>query len=594
MCGFLLSLRKESTNEKTENATANFYQACDKIACRGPDDQVYTSYNHEGYLLQAFHARLIVQGNEKNGAQPIHSKNREITLFFNGEIYNHFSLRKKLANVEWSGSSDSETLAEMIAEFGIENTINQIDGMYAIVAIDWASGEVSCARDLFGEKPLYYYYDSETIAFSSTVESLQLALAELVDFQLDPSKLSQLLSKGYLANGSSPYKNMSPAPTDGILTFGLRECGLSNFVNRSISKADLIISSINKRRDSPAADFDHKVGELKSVILSAVEGRLVSEVPIGVFLSGGVDSMLLACAYRELRPNDNIKAFSVRYPGLENDEIEFAKRAAEHLQLDHYIFDFDYELFRNYFLEYSGEAFFGDDSFFPTLFLSEQAVKEVKVCFSGDGADEFFGGYNRYPGFVNRWRSISRMPQAVLAAIDRFNVLKYPVSGRCIGYNYYKCISGDFACDNMPEGLKLLLDSAELNEWDRLAAVDIFCYLENDLLIKTDRASMQFGLEVRLPYLDPKVTRFGINLGAEYKNHVYGNKPLCRALLAKYLPAACIKMPKTGFGIPNRYFQEILKDLPGMNAFTVGNEKSELSVRRYLAESWFNSRLAEK
>ena len=590
MCGFLLSLAKERSIKESETAIANFREACEKIACRGPDHQVYTSYKHEGYLIHSFHARLIVQGNEKNGAQPMHSKNKRITLFFNGEIYNHFSLREKLPDVEWAGSSDSETLAELMAEFGVENTINQLDGMYAIVAIDWVSEKVSCARDLFGEKPLYYYKDSDTIAFSSTVEALQLALSDLVDFEFDNSKLNQLLSKGYLANGSSPYKNMSPAPTDGIMTFGFQECGSSIFVEKETTKAKLISRSINKRRHVPTGDFDQKVDELEQVILSAMEGRLVSEVPIGIFLSGGVDSMLLAGAYRKLRPNDHVKAFSVRYPGLQNDEIKFAERAAEHLQLDHYIFDFDYEIFKHYFLKYSGEAFFADDSFFPTLFLAEHAAKHVKVCFSGDGADEFFCGYNRYPGFVNRWTSISRLPQTVLKLIDRINLLEHPVSGSCIGYNYYKCVSGDIAYDHMPKGLKMLLDSTEMNHWDRLAAVDIFCYLENDLLIKSDRASMQFGLEVRLPYLDPKVSEFGINLGPEYKSHVNGNKPLCRALLTKYLPASCIKGPKTGFGVPNAYFQEIKNDLPATMDCNVGNAKAESSVRRYLAESWFKSR----
>jgi asparagine synthase (glutamine-hydrolysing) len=576
----------------------------DKILHRGPNDSgVWVNENNQ---LSLAHRRLSILDLSSAGHQPMESFSKRYIISFNGEIYNHLEVRSKLEKIDpritWTGSSDTETLLAAIELWGIEKALHELVGMFAIALWDKNDKKLYLVRDRLGEKPLYFGWIGSDFVFGSELKSLKAfkgfsnqvcryALDQYLRLMYVPSPLSiyegiYKLEPGCLLTIDSPNARISPTE---ILALPVSKEGIK--IEQWWSLEDVIKSGV----DNQITDVNQASCELESRLKDSISSQSLSDVPLGAFLSGGVDSSLTVALMQEksIKPIDT---FTIGFEEKKYDESVYASAVAKHLGTNHTEVIITSKEARDIIplLPCIYDEPFADSSQIPTYLVSSIAKKQVTVALSGDGADELFGGYNRYTQGPGIWEKLFKTPE-VFRKILSHSVSAIPISSwDYLGssLNHLKIGSQNFSqlgdkAHKVANCLKEMktLDDMYLNpisEWSQHASLvkglsnsigqfnskfseqlEFLCdaehkmmfldsktYLPDDILCKVDRASMSVSLEVRAPFLDYRLVDFAWRLPLSMKVQNGQGKYILRQLLYKYVPKDLIERPKMGFGVP--------------------------------------------
>jgi asparagine synthase (glutamine-hydrolysing) len=553
MCGILGLFNSNGVPRRSEA----FEAALDRLKLRGPDDSGL--WQDECVLLG--HRRLAIVDVSPTGHQPMATSDGRYVVVFNGEIYNHRELRPRLPRTDWRGTSDTETLLEAYRTWGVD-CLRHFNGMFAFGIWDRSERTLFVARDRMGVKPLYYF-DHRGFGFASRPGALRLLLGE-DDFSIDPEALSAYLELGYIPGMLSFQRGVRKLPPGHYLLAsarGVRQVRYWDF--RSI-KPDPAVS----RRSE-----DDLVEELDTLIRDAVKIRLMSDVPLGTFLSGGVDSALVVAGMKAAGVA-HPKAFTIAFNEQSFDEGPAAAQAASLLGVDHIHETLDVnsllELLPLYIQEYDEP--FADSSAFPTMAVARLARRHVTVALSGDGADELFGGYHYYPlidrmapmlgwsparrqwaGTVLRtlpWHR-TKLLAGALQCRDAVTLFRFL---RSVGKDYAPLVSGDVLQSVAPS--ESLFEQWAVAFAPDLAASETAMRLDAGLTLpelflqKVDVATMAFSLEARCPMTDYRLVEWAMRLPLRFKIREGRTKYLLRKVLARYLPDECVHRPKMGFALP--------------------------------------------
>jgi asparagine synthase (glutamine-hydrolysing) len=556
-----------------------------QIKARGPDDSGV--WAEDGIAVA--HRRLAVIDLSPAGHQPMVSACNRLVLAFNGEIYNHQTLRTDLhavgAGVNWRGNSDTETLIAGFAHWGVAETLKRTVGMFALALWDRDASVLTLARDRLGEKPLYFGWQGEDFLFGSDLKAFRVHPAFRAE--IDRHAVGLFVQHGYVPAPHCIYRGVQKLLPGTWLT--LRRGDSSWHVGRYWSFKD----SVERGRAAPfEGNESEAVDCLQARLSEAVRGQMASDVPLGAFLSGGVDSSTIV-ALMQAQSSRPIRTFSIGFHEQGDNEAEYAKAVARHLGTDHT------ELYVNAqqalavvpkLPELYSEPF-ADSSQIPTYLVAEMARKQVTVALSGDGGDELFCGYNRYRIAEGAWKQFSRLPtaarraaagvllglpaarwDALMAAPQTILPARFRHGG--IGAKLHK-LAGIL---DAPDGDALYqrlsspgFDPAEIvvgygaspgspdipvharrkgSLAERMMESDTLSYLPDDILVKVDRAAMGVSLETRVPLLDHRVVEFAWQLPLGLKYRIGVSKWPLRQILYRHVPRQLIERPKMGFAMP--------------------------------------------
>lgn len=563
------------------------------IRTRGPDDSGVFFQAEQGIGL--VHRRLSIVELSPAGHQPMRSACQRYVIVFNGEIYNHLALREQLERSgmapSWRGRSDTETLLAAIAAWGLQKTLEAVVGMFALALWDSLSNELSLARDRLGEKPLYYGWLGKGLGFASELK----ALAVVPGFrgEVDRSALSLFMRHNYVPAPHSIYDGIYKLMPGTVLTIGRKDLAshLMPVPEAYWSAAD--VAAAGMADEYTFASDDAAADALEVCLREAVRGQMVADVPLGAFLSGGIDSSTIVAlmqAEAMAAGAPPVKTFTIGFREGAFDESRHAKAVAAWLGTDHsemYVSSQDAlavipELPTIY------DEPFADSSQLPTCLVSRMAKQQVTVALSGDGGDELFGGYGRYAFTERFWSKLSRIPDPLKKTFARA-IRGVPVGAWNGLYGVARPLLPDslrssFPGDKIHKGAGLLEAStvAELyqmliSHWEpsdvvlggnfqapspadswppvsrlieQMMLLDTCSYLPDDILVKVDRAAMNVSLETRVPLLDHRVVEFAWRLPSHLKRRAGETKWLLRQVLYRHVPRALIDRPKMGFALP--------------------------------------------
>ena len=569
-----------------ERAGQEVMQMADALIHRGPDDAGQWIDTNAGIALA--HRRLSILDLSPAGHQPMHSASGRYVLVFNGEIYNHLELRRKAEGLGyrgWRGGSDTETLLAAIEAWGLVNALQESIGMFALALWDRQSQCLSLARDRMGEKPLYYGWQGGTVLFGSELK----ALRQHPEFrsEIDREVLPLYLRHGYIPAPWSIWKGICKLTPGCLVQFSGDRVGEmpSPVAYWSLAEA-LAAGQANPFRGSDEDAID----TLEHHLRDAVVGQMVADVPLGAFLSGGIDSTTVV-ALMQAQSNRPIKTFTIGFDEAGYNEAEHAKAVAAHLGTEHTDLYVNAAQAREVIpkLPAMYDEPLGDPSAIPTYLVSQLARQHVTVSLSGDGGDELFGGYPHYAESAAIWASTRRVPfflrsavGGLLAALPDWGLpVKRPTKTveRAVlsGANLYaraKSLGQQVAEEDLieffdfrravyrnPERLLLAPSSGGLSSPHRQAsgassptvqmmAHEALGYLPDDILVKVDRASMAVSLESRAPLLDHRLVEFVARLPLHMKIRGRTGKWALRELLYRHVPRTLVDRKKAGFGVP--------------------------------------------
>jgi asparagine synthase (glutamine-hydrolysing) len=555
------------------------------LAHRGPNAEGI--WQSENGVANLGHRRLAILDLSPAGAQPMRSSDGRYTLIFNGEIYNYKELRNALTSEGelFVGSSDTEVLLVALIRWGGQAALCKLNGMFAFALWDDREQKLLLARDRFGEKPLYYGWRDGVFMFGSELKGI--AKHPCFRREIDPEALSLFTRFSYIPCPWSIFKGIRKLPPGHMLTV---VPGGGEVESKAYWRLyDLIYNRRMRLVEATDCDF---IDELERSLLHAVKERMQSDVPLGAFLSGGIDSSLIV-ALMQAQSSRPIKTFTIGFSDSNYNEAGDAARVANHLGTEHseyYISDRECMDMLHRIPDYYDEPF-ADSSQIPTAFVSQFASRHVTVALSGDAGDEFWGGYNRYVWSKRLWPWLHRIPigfrRRVAGLIARGSssqwedIIKWgnrlvPRGLRVRGggdkmHKFSRSLAATTASDmyedlvsQWPDPSVLLRENVEtsflesvlatippnLDEVERMMYLDIETFLPDDILCKVDRASMAMGLEVRVPFLDNNLVRLAWSIPSAVRiNRGFGKWPL-RQVLKRYVPEAAFNRPKTGFGIP--------------------------------------------
>lgn len=579
MCGITGVYDTHASRQALADRVARATRA---LAHRGPDAQA--TWLDPDVPLALGHTRLSVRDLSNAGAQPMLSPDGAHALVFNGEVYNFERLRSELARDgcrhAWRGTSDTEVLLAALARWGVPRTLALIDGMFAFAFWDRTHRTLWLARDRMGEKPLYYGTVQGRFVFGSELKSLVVALER--GLPVREGALAEFLHYGYIGGARSVYAGIDKlAPghyARAVLDDGVRMSPPKRYYEPPFA-SDGIEEAVPLNARGTAL-VDHADRLLRSV----VRERLAADVPVGVFLSGGIDSSLVT-ALAQVERSAPVAAFTIGMTDPALDESSFARNIAEHLGVEfvtHVLGETEVrELVEQ--LPFVWDEPFADASQVPTLAVSRLARRHVTVSLSGDGADELFCGYSRYARGERLWRMFARWPRPArqLAARalagphastwDRVGVL----AARAPGVPRIDGERVGTLAQMLDSGSSVKLYQALVAQWSDPASVllaptavptlpvlggedffaqamgvDLRTYLPDDILVKVDRAAMAVGLETRAPFLAREVLELAAKLPADARRHAGQGKWLLRQVLARYVPSALFERPKRGFAFP--------------------------------------------
>lgn len=582
------------------NADSVARRMADAITHRGPDDAGVWIDEAAGIALA--HRRLSILDLSPAGHQPMASSSGRYVIAFNGEIYNHLDLRAELAKVGsdetprsqspggaarfWRGHSDTETLLAAFEAWGIEATLKKCVGMFALALWDRETRSLTLARDRLGEKPLYYGWQGEAFLFGSELKALRAHPA--FRGEIDRDALALYLRHNYVPAPYSIYRGIAKLPPGSWLTLAAdAPVGASPAPSFYWRARDAAEAGVRSDLDDASA-----VNALDALLRHAIGGQMVADVPLGAFLSGGVDSSAVV-ALMQAQSQRPVQTFTIGFHETGYNEAEHAHAVAAHLGTEHTELYVTAEQAMAVIprLPSLYDEPFADSSQIPTFLVSELARRHVTVSLSGDGGDELFGGYNRYLWASRIWRSLGWAPRPLRAALAGVLTTLPPAawngvfSGLSVflpqhwryanpGDKLHK-LAGILAVRS-PEEIYLALVShwqqptsvvigatepatvltdpaqwADVPDFEsRMMYLDQMTYLPGDILTKVDRAAMGVSLETRVPLIDHRVVEFAWQLPLSMKIRDGQTKWLLRQVLYRHVPRELIERPKMGFGIP--------------------------------------------
>jgi asparagine synthase (glutamine-hydrolysing) len=568
----------------------------DTLVKRGPDDSGVWSDAQNSIALG--HRRLSVIDISEHGHQPMTSADGRYVIVYNGEIYNFKALSIELekAGHSFRGHSDTEVILAAFSEWGLEKAVSLFDGMFAFALWDRKNGDLSLVRDRIGEKPLYYGAQNGTLYFASELKAIRAH----ADFQpvIDRNALISFLQFSYIPAPDSIYSGIRKLLPGHILR-------LKSPVSTVDSKPYWSLeNSVHTGAADPYQGTDEEaVRELERMLRQTVKSRMVSDVPLGAFLSGGIDSSTIV-ALMQSQCDRPVNTYTIGFHEQGFDEAVFAKKVAQHLGTNHT------ELYLS-----SGETMdvitklpevydepFADSSQIPTYLISALTRKHVTVSLSGDGGDELFGGYTRYFIADHYWNRVRRVPYFIrkLAAkciqsipfgyadgfynkmklvlpfkikqslpVEKFYKLGQILSHSNMQSVYKRLVSVNYDPLHLVCGgnaRRTIIDNSSI--WDTMPDqvtsmqyLDLMTYHPDDILVKVDRAAMAVSLETRVPFLDHEIVKFAMSLPLNMRVRNGQGKWLLRQVLYRYIPQNLIDRPKMGFGVPlGRWLRGPLKD----------------------------------
>jgi len=545
---------------------------------RGPDDGGYSFYSLNNYSIGLGHRRLSILDLSKYGHQPMKFDNLEI--IYNGEVYNFKEIREELEKYgyKFESNSDTEVILKSYHKWGI-NAVHKFNGMYAIVIYDKYNQKLILIRDRAGVKPLYYYYKDGLFMFASELKAFHKN--PFFRKELYTDVLTQYLQYGYILEPYSIFKNTYKLRAGHYL-----ELNLKTKEYKEVKYWD-VIDFYNK----PKIRISDKeaIEETERLLKSAFSYRMISDVPVGIFLSGGYDSSAVT-AILQSSTSQKLKTFTIAFEEKDYNEAPFAKKVAQYLGTDHT----EYYCTQKDALEIIPELPeiydepFGDSSAIPTVLVSKLARRYVKVSLSADGGDEIFGGYTKYTLALSYFSKFSKIPLKSLMYyfLNFINPSLIPYLNKT--YNFetrylkvknilkakdiievLKYISQHFTNDqienlfikkiqNLTSNFELRVNSDNIS---KMLAIDYKTYLVDDILTKVDRATMSVSLEGREPLLDYRIIEFVSQLPSYYKIRSGKKKWLLKQIVHKYLPKEIMDRPKKGFAVPIfEWFRKELKE----------------------------------
>jgi asparagine synthase (glutamine-hydrolysing) len=555
---------------------------------RGPDDG--DVWCDAGTGISLGHRRLAVVDLSAAGHQPMQSHDGRYVIAYNGELYNTVEVRAELSHVRhgisWRGHSDTEVLLEAIAAWGVREALQRVVGMFAFAVWDRQVRRLTLARDRIGEKPLCYARFGSTLLFSSELKALRAH----PDFraEVDRDVLALYVRHGYVPAPYSIYRGVFKLPAGCFAEFsaGVDEPRIEPYWSALETALAGLASPLQGTEES-------LVDELESLLKRAVRGQMEADVPLGAFLSGGIDSSTVV-ALMQAQSSRPINTFTIGFAEAEYNEAEHAKAVAAHLGTNHTELCVTPDEARSV-IPLLPQIYcepFADSSQIPTYLVSQLARRHVTVALSGDAGDELFGGYNRYQIAQRVWRGLSRIPAPLRGAAaasmralspsgwdhvlrplrfalprqlrvqhpgEKVHKLAGVISLASLDDVYMRLISqwpspgavvpGSHEPET-PLNTAARLPAALSHPLARMSYLDLVTYLPDDILVKVDRAAMAVSLETRVPLLDHRVVEFAWRIPPQLKLRGGRSKHLLRSVLERYVPRSLFERPKMGFGVP--------------------------------------------
>jgi len=537
----------------------------------------YRGPNDEGFFIEdgigLGHQRLSIIDLTEQGRQPISNEDGAIKLVFNGEIYNFQDLRKDLISQghQFKSQTDSEVVIHQYEQDGL-NCFKKFNGMFAIAIWDNRKKKLVLARDRYGQKPLYWTLVDKTLVFASELKAV--LEHPLVKKELNPLALFQYFSFDYVPQPLTIFKNIYKLANGSFLTFKDNQINIDEYYQIKLNNQEIDFSSASKN--------------LESLLEDSVKKRLVADVPVGIFLSGGIDSSVIS--YFAKKQKRDIKTFSIGFDQPSFDESTYAQQIAKFLKTDHYHQEFKSKDLLEVIPEITEKLDepFGDPSILPTYLLSKFTAQEVTVALSGDGGDELLMGYPNHQvqkvisllGLAGlRIKGLASLLEKILPVSNKNLSFSYKAKryGHSLAFNglyrdflnigaYSNNINKLFNFETKQENLFNFTDEFLKNYQDsryleKINALFLKYYLQDDILFKVDRASMYNSLEVRAPFLDFRLADFINSLPQKYKLRGLKTKYILKELVKDKLPENIINRKKKGFGIPLTLW--LKKDLKG-------------------------------
>ncbi|MCI9437360.1 MAG: asparagine synthase (glutamine-hydrolyzing) [Lachnospiraceae bacterium] len=552
MCGICGYISLKRVNKKV------FASMNDSMIHRGPDDSGLEQFQVEEYQVGFAQRRLSILDLSKLGHQPMYSASGNSLITYNGEIYNFQEVKKVLnkKGVVFKSQCDTEVILEAYEEYG-EECVNLFNGMFAFALFDFRRKCIFLARDRFGKKPLYYFYSyaEKTFVFSSTLQPIM----NFPGFrkQINKEALYQYFYYGYISEPDSIFEEVYKLEPGSVLTLEIDSFSLNKHYYWNVYEA------YSKASGERFESYDLAKSSLKNVLVKAVERRLIADVPLGTFLSGGIDSTLVT-AIAQTVSNQRINTYSIGFSDKKYDESAYAEEISRYIGTNHHQFIVSEEDLFQMIDElplYYDEPF-SDSSQLPSMMVSRMAKTDITVAITGDGGDELFCGYAGYDSLLKmeKYKKFARF----LYPVRNNKFIQEKVSTRLLSVI---CAANDSGCQWTSIALKRLIDrmlitgvenvkydEGRLDQKDniqiRRMLLDMSTYLPGDILHKMDRASMKYSLESRCPILDYKVAELSFRIPHQFKYRNGEKKYIMKDLTYEYVPKTLLDRPKKGFSVP--------------------------------------------
>ena len=550
ICGYVS--RKNITIEELKKMNDTIYH-------RGPDDAGEEIYSLSGgRSVGLAQRRLSIQDLSPLGHQPMHSKDKRLSVIFNGEIYNFLELREELSDYTFLSHCDTEVIIAAYLKWGI-SCVDKFNGMFAICIYDREDDSVYLVRDRIGKKPMYYELDGEDMYFASELKPLMSRPGFSKKIRQDI--VTRYLYQQYINAPDSIFENVYKLEPGSILHY--QNGQVKTWKYWDVKKV------YHKMQENPVTDYAQAKAELKELLKKSVASRMISDVPLGAFLSGGYDSSLITAIAQE-HSKEPVKTFSIGFHEEKYNEAKYASEVAKHLGTNHtelYISEKEMFDMVDSIPQYYDEPM-ADSSQIPSMLVAELAKRDVTVVLSGDGGDEFFCGYNVYENVKQAQlldllggmtHGVCNLPGLKQIGLED----KLPFRVRVIAGNRNKETKTQFGAGNyVVRANKMVLGDGlpchyeiesgyQVKDWQiRRMLLDMDTYLPGDILCKVDRATMKYSLEARCPIMDRDVMEYSFKLAHSIKYENGNKKRILKDIAYDYIPKELLDRPKVGFGVP--------------------------------------------